>query len=219
MSDEEGVKVAVRVRPFAAYERDKGAKCVVRMDGAQTIVTDPTTGKQKPFTFDYSYNSFVGPEDPGHASNDLVYQQLGVGVLENAWKGFNCCLFAYGQTGSGKSYSMMGYGEDYGIIPRALREIFVRIERARGAGGENEGTAEGTAEGKVEGKEAAPAGPAASSTYHVECSMLEIYNEQVRDLWNTQLGALQIREYPPGYWRGFYVEDLYIFECECFEGA
>ena len=55
--------------------------------------------------------------------------------------------------------------------------------------------------------------------YTIRASFLEIYNEQVRDLWNTQLGALQIREYPPGYWRGFYVEDLYIFECDCFEGA
>lgn len=55
--------------------------------------------------------------------------------------------------------------------------------------------------------------------YTIRASFLEIYNEQVRDLWNTQLGALQIREYPPGYWRGFYVEDLYIFECDCFDGA
>ena len=39
----------------------------------------------------------------------------------------------------------------------------------------------------------------------------------MRDLWNPELGALQIREYPPGYWRGFYVEDLYIFECSNFE--
>eukprot|EP01047_Picozoa_sp_COSAG01_P047114 COSAG01_NODE_4474_length_4989_cov_2.852147_1_plen_490_part_10 len=36
---------------------------------------------------------------------------------------------------------------------------------------------------------------------------------QVRDLWNPSSGNLSIREYPPGYWRGFYVEDLYIFEC------
>ena len=28
-------------------------------------------------------------------------------VLDNAWTGYNCCLFAYGQTGSGKSYSMV----------------------------------------------------------------------------------------------------------------
>ena len=45
---------------------------------------------------------------------------------------FNCqakiTVFAYGQTGSGKSYSIVGYGENKGIIPRACEEIFKRIE-------------------------------------------------------------------------------------------
>ena len=44
----------------------------------------------------------------------LVFDDLGRGVLENAWKGYNCSLFAYGQTGSGKSYSMVGYGQNKG---------------------------------------------------------------------------------------------------------
>ena len=43
-----------------------------------------------------------------------VFDDLGRGVLENAWKGYNCSLFAYGQTGSGKSYSMVGYGANKG---------------------------------------------------------------------------------------------------------
>jgi DNA replication protein DnaC len=43
-----------------------------------------------------------------------VFQDLGGGVLDNAWKGYNCSLFAYGQTGSGKSYSMVGYGANKG---------------------------------------------------------------------------------------------------------
>ncbi len=42
--------------------------------------------------------------------------------------GFNCSLFAYGQTGAGKSYSMMGYGEDKGIIPIACERIFENID-------------------------------------------------------------------------------------------
>ena len=31
------------------------------------------------------------------------------------------------QTGSGKSYSMVGYGEDKGIVPQAMAEMFDRI--------------------------------------------------------------------------------------------
>ena len=44
----------------------------------------------------------------------MVFNDLGLGVLDNAWKGYNTSLFAYGQTGSGKSYSMVGYGENKG---------------------------------------------------------------------------------------------------------
>ena len=43
-----------------------------------------------------------------------VYNDLGVGVLKNAWEGYNASLFAYGQTGSGKSYSVVGYGSNKG---------------------------------------------------------------------------------------------------------
>ena len=43
-----------------------------------------------------------------------VYNDLGVGVLKNAWEGYNTTLFAYGQTGSGKSWSIVGYGVNKG---------------------------------------------------------------------------------------------------------
>ena len=67
-------------------------------------------------------------------------------------------LFAYGQTGAGKSYSMVGYGDDKGIIPLVTEEIFERIKR-------NEDK---------------------DITFRVEASMMEIYNEQVRDLFNPK---------------------------------
>lgn len=44
-----------------------------------------------------------------------VYNDLGKGVLDNAWAGFNTSLFAYGQTGSGKSWSIVGYGANKGL--------------------------------------------------------------------------------------------------------
>lgn len=53
--------------------------------------------------------------------------QLGKQVLDAAWDGYHTCLFAYGQTGSGKSYSMIGYGNNRGIVPQACNEIFTRI--------------------------------------------------------------------------------------------
>ena len=45
-----------------------------------------------------------------------VFNDLGMGVLNNAWDGFNSTLFAYGQTGSGKSWSVVGYGVNKGML-------------------------------------------------------------------------------------------------------
>lgn len=52
-----------------------------------------------------------------YADQKYVFGQIGQKVLENAFLGYHCCLFAYGQTGSGKSYSMIGFGENKGIVP------------------------------------------------------------------------------------------------------
>ena len=83
------------------------------------------TGEIKDFVFDYSYWSHDGYEEelqvggylrpqPGsrYADQDKVFRDLGKEVLDNAFEGFNACLFAYGQTGSGKSYSIVGYAEN-----------------------------------------------------------------------------------------------------------
>ena len=45
-----------------------------------------------------------------YADQQLVFEKVGIEILDNAWQGYHCCLFAYGQTGAGKSYSMVGYG-------------------------------------------------------------------------------------------------------------
>ena len=83
---------------------------------------------------------------------------MGNHILENAWLGYNATCFAYGQTGSGKSFSMVGSKEQPGIIPRAVQAIFERIDQSRLNGD--------------------------SFDFKVEASMLEIYNEKVRDLLN-----------------------------------
>ena len=182
------VKVVVRVRPFNSREYDRNATCIVQMKGAQTVLVPPEGdpkkhGKgiyegQKTFKFDKSYWSF-NKDDSHFAGQQNVHDDLGIPLLDNAFKGYNNCIFAYGQTGSGKSYSMMGYGEEAGVIPRICRDMFDKIEEIQ-------------------------ADPNLKCT--VEVSYLEIYNERVRDLLNPATkGNLKVREHPA---TGPYVEDL-----------
>src|SRR6202012_3560436 len=81
----------------------------------------------KTFAFDKSYWSF-DRKDSHYAGQDNLFDDLGKPLLDNAFKGYNNCIFAYGQTGSGKSYSMMGYGQEHGVIPRICKDMFDRIE-------------------------------------------------------------------------------------------
>ncbi|XP_046575245.1 kinesin-like protein KIF28P [Haliotis rubra] len=191
----ENVRVAVRVRPFNSRETARKASVIIKMTGTQTEITDPENTKEKPkkFAFDFSYwshdgyserdDGYLEPSSSTYADQKVVFDDLGKGVLDNAWKGYNCSLFAYGQTGSGKSYSMVGYGTNKGIVPLACEDLFRGIN-------EKKTTAK-------EGEE-----------YQVKLSMLEIYNEQVRDLLNlksSQKGGLKVRQHPS---KGFYVDTL-----------
>ncbi|CAO3600725.1 unnamed protein product [Absidia cylindrospora] len=188
------IKVVVRCRPLNSKERARGAIGLVRMEGNQTIISQPASlstaltndsgntnnsgsDDAKAFTFDRSFWS-VDPDDTNYASQETVYNDLGQELLDHAFHGYNCCIFAYGQTGSGKSYTMMGYGEDNGIIPRTCSELFNRID-----------------------KNVDPA-----ITFCLEVTYLEIYNEKVRDLLNPRNKSnLKVREHPS---LGPYVEDL-----------
>lgn len=112
MSETGNIKVAVRCRPLNSREKERGATCLIRMEGNQTIITKPAGEGSKPdtkvFAYDYSYWSY-DPRDPNYASQDVVYNDLGQELLEHAFNGYNTCLFAYGQTGAGKSYSMVPF--------------------------------------------------------------------------------------------------------------
>ncbi|XP_058732019.1 kinesin-like protein KIN-14J [Vicia villosa] len=81
-------------------------------------------------------------------------------LIRSVLDGFNVCIFAYGQTGSGKTYTMSGPNlsskSDWGVNYRALHDLF-HISQSR----EN------------------------SIVYEIGVQMVEIYNEQVRDLLSS----------------------------------
>ncbi|KAM9666801.1 kinesin-like protein KIF13A isoform 4-T4 [Trichechus inunguis] len=175
MSDTK-VKVAVRVRPMNRRELELNTKCVVEMEGNQTVLHPPPSntkqGERKPpkvFAFDYCFWSMDESNTTKYAGQEVVFKCLGEGILEKAFQGYNACIFAYGQTGSGKSFSMMGNAEQLGLIPRLCCALFQRISLEQ-----NE-----------------------SQTFKVEVSYMEIYNEKVRDLLDPKGSrqSLKVREH------------------------
>eukprot|EP00698_Gefionella_okellyi_P018272 TRINITY_DN545_c0_g1_i4.p1 TRINITY_DN545_c0_g1~~TRINITY_DN545_c0_g1_i4.p1 ORF type:complete len:1900 (+),score=497.76 TRINITY_DN545_c0_g1_i4:40-5739(+) len=174
----DNIRVAVRMRPLNARERDMGAKTCVQMNGQQLVITKPDEPDDtNEFAFDYCYDSMDSTSET-YAGQDRVFQDLGSLFLESCWEGYNSTLFAYGQTGSGKSFSMMGTRDQLGVIPLGCAELFRRIQANRDP----------------------------ELKYYVEASYLEIYNETIQDLFNPKnQDGLKLREDPK---LGVFVESL-----------
>ncbi|XP_047978248.1 kinesin-like protein KIN-14I [Salvia hispanica] len=91
-------------------------------------------------------------------------------LIRSVLDGYNVCIFAYGQTGSGKTYTMTGpkelTKESLGVNYRALSDLFEISEERKD-----------------------------TIVYNISVQMMEIYNEQVRDLLVTDGGnkRLEIR--------------------------
>lgn len=67
--------------------------------------------------------------------------------------GYNVCIFAYGQTGTGKTFTMEGTVEARGVNFRTLEKMFDIIKERQ-----------------------------TLYSYDISVSVLEVYNEQIRDL-------------------------------------
>ncbi|KAM6981137.1 kinesin-like protein KIFC3 [Aplochiton taeniatus] len=87
-----------------------------------------------------------------HSTQEEVFQEV-QSLVTSCVDGFNVCIFAYGQTGSGKTYTMEGVAGDPGINQRALQLLFLEVT------------------------EKAP-----DWDYNIKVSMVEIYNETLRNL-------------------------------------
>ncbi|XP_062087449.1 kinesin-like protein KIN-14C [Humulus lupulus] len=93
------------------------------------------------------------------ASQQDVFVEISQ-LVQSALDGYKVCIFAYGQTGSGKTYTMMGRPEapeQKGLIPRSLEQIFQISQSLKSQGWK----------------------------YKMQVSMLEIYNETIRDLLSS----------------------------------
>ncbi|XP_041520307.1 kinesin-like protein KIF13B isoform X1 [Microtus oregoni] len=175
--DDSKVKVAVRVRPMNRREIDLHTKCVVDVEANKVILNPVNTNlskgdarsQPKIFAYDHCFWSMDESVREKYAGQDDVFKCLGENILQNAFDGYNACIFAYGQTGSGKSYTMMGTADQPGLIPRLCSGLFERTQ-------------------KEESEE---------QSFKVEVSYMEIYNEKVRDLLDPKGSrqTLKVREH------------------------
>ncbi|ORY34049.1 kinesin motor domain-domain-containing protein [Naematelia encephala] len=101
---------------------------------------------------------------PMDATQEMVFERTAKPLLDGVLDGYNATVFAYGATGCGKTHTISGNEADPGITIRIMRELFEKIEESKDE----------------------------YDTY-IELSMVEIYNELIRDLLSDNFPS-----FPPG---------------------
>ncbi|RXM28493.1 Kinesin-like protein KIFC3 [Acipenser ruthenus] len=121
------------------------------------------------------------------ATQEEVFQEI-ESLVTSCIDGYNVCIFAYGQTGSGKTYTMEGSVENPGINQRALKALFSEIEDRKGIW-----------------------------SYLITVSLVEIYNEVLRDLLSKDPSEkLEIKINPDGSGQ-LHVPGLRVIEVKSFQ--
>jgi len=119
-----------------------------------------------------------------NSSQEQVFEEVEA-LVTSVLDGYNVCIFAYGQTGSGKTFTMEGSPQEKGINPRTLARLFEMITDK-----------------------------SQDFSYRVEFSILEIYNEEIKDLLEPGGNKkLEVRQGPDGN----YVQDLYLAQVSSYD--
>ncbi|VAH75433.1 unnamed protein product [Triticum turgidum subsp. durum] len=110
----------------------------------------------------FQFNQIFGPT----TTQDEIYRET-QSLIRSVMDGYNVCILAYGQTGSGKTHTMCGpsgglSSNDLGINYMALNDLFT-ISTSR-----------------------------EDVKYDIRVQMVEIYNEQVRDLLSEDTSSTKL---------------------------
>ncbi|OWZ23201.1 Inosine-5'-monophosphate dehydrogenase [Phytophthora megakarya] len=184
MEKEEKIRVVVRARPYNGNDRE----CVEASPenpGELFIYNDAARTRAATFRCETFLSSTATQED--------VFDQVRAKELvESALSGFPVTIFAYGQTGAGKSFTIFGKEDDVterkmvrqeqdGLLPRIAQSLMNAISARRG---------------EIE--------------YTLRVTCVEIYNEQVRDVFDPRKETLAVRSSKT---HGFFLENATVVEC------
>ncbi|WFD29194.1 Kinesin- motor protein [Malassezia sp. CBS 17886] len=165
----------------------RGAQVRVRDVSAAGVRAATTFGPdERAFAKTYTFDHVFGVD----ADQGMVYQDAVAGVLDEVLQGYNCTVFAYGQTGTGKTYTMEGELASnmgtYAAEAGVIPRTLFRLFHVLETRGDE---------------------------YGVKMSMVELYNEELRDLLHgdadtsgTRAEPLRMFEDPRG--RGIMLQGL-----------
>ncbi|XP_023731886.1 kinesin-like protein KIN-7N isoform X1 [Lactuca sativa] len=168
----EKICVAVRVRPPVKSDEDSNSNCSHwKVDDNRISLHRSLSGTPLPPALSYAFDHVFDQ----NCSNSSVYDLLTKDIIHAVVDGFNGTAFAYGQTSSGKTFTMNGSENDPGIIHRAVKDIFAKIDMST------------------------------DREFLIRVSYMEIYNEEINDLFAVENQKLQIHE---SLERGIFVAGL-----------
>lgn len=131
-SEISNLSVAVRVRPMNAKECSQPSVLnVVSVHENEVKVVagstaDSSAGVSHRFQYDQAFWC-CNQEHENFSDQEDVFRRTAMPLMDNAFDGYNACLFAYGQTGSGKSYSMMGIDVGKLYLYRRYNSVYLLI--------------------------------------------------------------------------------------------
>ncbi|KAL8506117.1 hypothetical protein ACS0TY_017108 [Phlomoides rotata] len=155
------IRVFCRVRPLMSDEGAITDAKVVSFPTSTEMLGRAIDLSQNGQKHSFTFDKVFMPDD----SQENVFVEISQ-LVQSALDGYKVCIFAYGQTGSGKTYTMMGKpapADQKGLIPRSLEQVFKTRQILEAQGWK----------------------------YDMQVSMLEIYNETLRDLLADNSGKQQ----------------------------
>lgn len=158
---QEGICVAIRMRPLNERELNGGQhelfKCLPNNSVGQLKDGQPLDGQI------YYYDKVFD----ANTNTATVYEHIGTDIVKSVTSGINGTIFAYGQTSSGKTHTMLGSGDQGGVLEMAAKDIFRQISET------------------------------SDRDFLLRVSFVEIYNEVIRDLLSDAADpTVAIREDP-----------------------
>eukprot|EP01039_Chlorochromonas_danica_P002592 gene2592-2835_t len=146
------VRVYVRCRPLLPSDGETSASLVTLHQDHSTVSIASNNNSNRVA----SNHTFAFDHTfDGDSSQEEVFDEVS-SLVQSVLDGYRVCIFSYGQTGSGKTFTMTGdmAGGQRGIIPRSIEQLLAQSRHLMSSGW----------------------------NVQLQISILEIYNEEVRDL-------------------------------------